>query len=272
MYRPSTFAERLKTALETKDITKAELSRLSGISRSSLTHYVKGDWEGKQDAVYAIAQALNLNEAWLMGYDVPMERGPLPSSKKRHTHTINIAEGLFDRKERSNFDEKLSLIGYGIPQHVIYERFKDCEEQEGHRKLHGDRFLDVPILSHATARMMDEDTMFKNENTEGYLRVFLYDGDDYFAFRVRDNSMDAARICEGDLVTVRRQDEPQNGDIVAVFIDDEEVVLRRFSQNDDIVTLLPQSTSPAYLPHIYRAQDKNVKIWGVVFNVQFAPV
>lgn len=74
MYRPSTFAERLKTALEIKDITKAELSRLTGISRSSLTRYAKGDWEGKQDAVYAIAQALNINEAWLMGYDAPMER------------------------------------------------------------------------------------------------------------------------------------------------------------------------------------------------------
>lgn len=77
MYRPSTFAERLKTALEIKDITKAELSRLTGISRSSLTRYAKGDWEGKQDAVYAIAQALNLNEAWLMGYDVPMDRTEL---------------------------------------------------------------------------------------------------------------------------------------------------------------------------------------------------
>ena len=74
MYRPATFAERLKTALEIKDMTKAELSRLTGISRSSLTRYAKGDWEGKQDAVYAIAKALNLNEAWLMGYDAPMDR------------------------------------------------------------------------------------------------------------------------------------------------------------------------------------------------------
>lgn len=74
MYRPATFAERLKTALEMKGMTKAELSRLTGISRSSLTRYAKGDWEGKQDAVYAIAKALNLSEAWLMGYDAPMDR------------------------------------------------------------------------------------------------------------------------------------------------------------------------------------------------------
>lgn len=77
MYRPATFAERLKTALDYKQMTKAELSRMTGISKSSLTRYAKGDWEGKQDAVYAIAQALNLNEAWLMGYDVPMDRTEL---------------------------------------------------------------------------------------------------------------------------------------------------------------------------------------------------
>lgn len=74
MYRPSNFSERLNKALELKQITKAELSRATGISKSSLTRYSKGDWEGKQDAVFAISRALNISEAWLMGYDVPMER------------------------------------------------------------------------------------------------------------------------------------------------------------------------------------------------------
>lgn len=74
MHKPSTFAERLKTALDYRQMTKAELSRLAGISKSSLTRYAKGDWEAKQDSVYAMAQALDVNEAWLMGYDAPMER------------------------------------------------------------------------------------------------------------------------------------------------------------------------------------------------------
>lgn len=74
MHKPSTFAERLKTALDYRQMTKAELSRLAGISKSSLTRYANGDWEAKQDSIYAIAQALDVNEAWLMGYDAPMER------------------------------------------------------------------------------------------------------------------------------------------------------------------------------------------------------
>lgn len=76
MGKITTFANRLKALLVERQITQAELARRTGISKSSITHYVKGDWEGKQDAVYAIAAATNVNEAWLMGYDVPMDKNP----------------------------------------------------------------------------------------------------------------------------------------------------------------------------------------------------
>ena len=69
----STFAQRLRMGLDVRQMTQAELSNRSKISKSSISHYLKGDWEGKQDAVYSIAQILNVSEAWLMGYDVPME-------------------------------------------------------------------------------------------------------------------------------------------------------------------------------------------------------
>ena len=69
----STFAQRLRAGLDARQMTQAELSSRSKISKSSISHYLKGDWEGKQDAVYSIAQVLNVSEAWLMGYDVPMD-------------------------------------------------------------------------------------------------------------------------------------------------------------------------------------------------------
>lgn len=56
-----------------REMTQAELSKRSGISKSSISRYIKGDWEGKQSAVYELAKALGVTEAWLMGYDVPME-------------------------------------------------------------------------------------------------------------------------------------------------------------------------------------------------------
>lgn len=100
MDRPATFAERLNSIIEMKHITKAELSRMTGISKSSLTRYTKGDWEGKQDAVYAIAQALHVSEAWLMGYDVPMQRIELPEAfaaeEKYSAPQTKYREALYD--------------------------------------------------------------------------------------------------------------------------------------------------------------------------------
>lgn len=113
MSKISTFACRLRELLEIKGITKAELSRITGINKSSLTHYVKGDWEGKQDAVYAIATAMGVNEAWIMGYDVPMLRGltvcpvcglqydsSLPSDNREHER---VHSQFLEAKERYGF-------------------------------------------------------------------------------------------------------------------------------------------------------------------------
>lgn len=69
----STFAQRLRAGLDVRGMSQAELAARSKISKSSISHYLKGDWEGKQDAVYSLAQVLDVSEAWLMGYDVPMD-------------------------------------------------------------------------------------------------------------------------------------------------------------------------------------------------------
>jgi len=69
-----TFANRLNTAMHIRNLKATELSEKTGISKSSLSEYINGKYEAKQDGVYLLAQALNVNEAWLMGLDVPMER------------------------------------------------------------------------------------------------------------------------------------------------------------------------------------------------------
>lgn len=72
--KTASFAQRLREGLDLRGMKQIELATRSGISKYSISHYLKGDWEGKQDAVYELARALNVSEAWLMGYDVPAER------------------------------------------------------------------------------------------------------------------------------------------------------------------------------------------------------
>ena len=78
--KTATFAQRLREGLDLRGMKQIELATRSGISKYSISHYLKGDWEGKQDAVYELARVLNVSEAWLMGYDVPPEKEKLSST------------------------------------------------------------------------------------------------------------------------------------------------------------------------------------------------
>ncbi len=78
--KTDTFQNRLRAGLDQLTMTQSELAKLSGVSKSSISRYLSGAWEAKQDAVYMLAHALNVSEAWLMGYDVPMERNSSTAS------------------------------------------------------------------------------------------------------------------------------------------------------------------------------------------------
>lgn len=69
-----TFSNRLNRAMQIRNMKATELSLKTGIAKSSLSEYINGKYEAKQDGVYLLAKALNVSEAWLMGCDVPMER------------------------------------------------------------------------------------------------------------------------------------------------------------------------------------------------------
>ena len=72
-----TCAKRIKEALRLRDMTQADLCRVTGIPMSQ---YCNGGLVPRQDRTYLIANALNVSEAWLMGYNVSMERETTPVS------------------------------------------------------------------------------------------------------------------------------------------------------------------------------------------------
>lgn len=64
--------------------------------------------------------------------------------------------------------------------------------------------------------------------------------DEYFALRVRGESMLKAGILPGDLVVVRRQQTARNGEIVVAMIEDEATV-KTYSRQNGHVWLLPEN-------------------------------
>ena len=75
---------RLVELMETFGITQSELSKKSGVPTSALSNYIKGYRVPRQDKIGAIADAYNVDPAWLMGYDVPMERRDSKNAAEKH--------------------------------------------------------------------------------------------------------------------------------------------------------------------------------------------
>lgn len=71
--KKSDFASRLSQALEARGMKAADLSKKTKVAEGTISCYINGRYEAKQNRVQVFAEVLDVNPAWLMGYDVPME-------------------------------------------------------------------------------------------------------------------------------------------------------------------------------------------------------
>lgn len=106
-----TTADRLKQLMTTRDLKQADILRAVepfckkyGVKfgKSILSHYVAGKAEPGQEKLTILGLALNVSEAWLMGYDVPMERSITPTtacSDGRKAEYIELFELLSDEQQ-----------------------------------------------------------------------------------------------------------------------------------------------------------------------------
>lgn len=66
--------DRLKEAMELRGLRSVDLVDKTGIPKVTVSYYLSGKTTPRTDNLYKIAQALDVSEAWLLGYDVPMTR------------------------------------------------------------------------------------------------------------------------------------------------------------------------------------------------------
>ena len=78
------FKVRLKQAMDAKDMKAVDLCNKTGIPKGAISYYLNGRSEPKADRLFIIAKVLDVSEAWLLGYDVQMER----TSVQKNNDTI----------------------------------------------------------------------------------------------------------------------------------------------------------------------------------------
>ena len=72
----STTQARLEEMMQAFDIKAADIVRRTGIHKSTLSNYINGKREARQDQLSLIADSYGIDPAWLLGYDVPMISAP----------------------------------------------------------------------------------------------------------------------------------------------------------------------------------------------------
>lgn len=203
MTKKQSFAQRMRTAMDIRNMKQVDLVELTGLTKSAINQYYSGKYEPKQKGVYLIAQALNVSESWLMGYDVPMER-----------LNVKYPDNVY-KIERKQYP-LLGTIAAGQP---IFAAEDFCTYVEADNNLHAD-----------------------------------------FCLKIKGDSMINARICDGDIVFIRKQDVVDDGEIAAVLIGDEATLKRVYRSNGNIILA---SENPRYKPLIYEGEKlSEVRILG----------
>lgn len=64
--------DRLGEALKKREIKAIRLSEITDIPKGAISYYLKGKSAPKADRLKIICEALDVSEAWMLGYNVPM--------------------------------------------------------------------------------------------------------------------------------------------------------------------------------------------------------
>ena len=122
----------------------------------------------------------------------------------------------------------------------------------------------LPILGNVACG----EPIFASEEHDYYATAGAEVGAD-FCLKARGDSMINARIFDGDILFVKKQESVDDGEIAVVLIDDEATVKRvYFDRDNGILTLIPEN--PTYKPMRYMGAKLNqIRILGKVVSGQY---
>ncbi|HBC4730918.1 TPA: helix-turn-helix domain-containing protein [Staphylococcus aureus] len=235
----NSFKDRLKQIMSERKISQSELSRRTGIGRNSISDYLNGKYEAKQDKVFELAKALNVNEAWLMGFDISknrkIENNDIASiysklTPPRQKNVLNYANEQLD-EQNTKGDNIVDINSY--KQDRIAVNVNGCVSAGVGERLHGEtlftEMVKAPIPPHDLALKVNGDSM-------------------------------EPMFKDGEIIFVEKTHNIKNGQI-GIFIIEEEAYVKKVFVEDDRLTLVSMNKEYRDL-HFYR--NESVRLVGKV--------
>ena len=132
-------AIRLKKIMEDKNLRQTDILNLAipfcnmynvKMNKSDISQYCAGKTEPNQKKLFVLGKALNVSEAWLMGFDVPMERVQTPGSSGHKASVLSSDNELFINYNKLNGANKRKVLDYSKNLYQI-----QLMEEENNRHL-----------------------------------------------------------------------------------------------------------------------------------------
>ena len=192
-----------------------------------------------------------------------MMENPFPPTIRDIAHNCDISStSVVDynlrKLEREGYISRTADVSRGI--RLIKNPDKPIEIEQ---------VIKVPIVGNiAAGEPLNIETQTSYSDDIDVPSFLVNDKSNVFAAKVKGESMIDALVADGDLVIMEPTDNPNNGDMVAAFLEDNnEVTLKHFYLQNGIVTLKP--ANPTMTPITVAAEKVAVrgKVVGVIRNM-----
>lgn len=182
---------------------------------------------------------------------------------------LNIAVSTYSYWENGTYEpDQKSLVKladfYNVSIDYLLGRTENDDEKAikqigGYDLLSQEKSI-IPLVGQVVAGKPIESP----EYLEGYVYVSYKNPDEYFALKVKGDSMINAGITERSILIVHKQNCAENGDIIIASIDGESTV-KRYREDKGAVFLVPEN--PNYSP-IFVSPESNFYIFGKVVQIR----
>lgn len=181
---------------------------------------------------------------------------------------IGVSEATVSRWESGNIAnmrrDKIAMLAKTLKiSPAIIMGWEEEDELSGIEGISSISKKRLPLLGNIACG----EPIYASEDRESYVEV----GSDIqadFCLRAKGDSMIGARIMDGDIVFIRKQDMVSNGEIAAVLIEDE-ATLKRVQYNRESNELLLFAENPKYKTLRYFGDELNqIRILGKAIAFQ----
>lgn len=154
------------------------------------------------------------------------------------------------------------LMGLEVPKERCEEKVSTLQQKISSISEYNPNVHKIPILGTIAAGL----PIYAEQHIEDYTYTDHNHGAEYFALRVKGDSMNATAIIDGSILIVRRQEEVENGEIAVVMVNEDDATVKRFKKDGNTVQLIPQSYNPEHQIQFYNLKKDTIKIIGKVIE------